>query len=223
MKESERSFDKRKLTLVSPSSGILNQVSEPIEINQISSQEIQQLVDSMLRIASSEQGDMKRRTMVGLAAPQLGISKRIIIVDTASTGMGEIPGLCVYINPAITCKSKQLEQGREGCFSTGSVCGIVNRSNKVAVSAYNRQGEFISEVWTGFTARIFQHEIDHLDGVRFPDRITDASKLHWVEPDRFGEYRTKWAEWQELCPPERWEMIRGENNKRKKAVERLIT
>jgi len=212
MKESERSFDKHKLTLVSPSSGILNQVAEPIEINRISSQEIQQLVDSMLRIASSEQGDMKRRTMVGLAAPQLGICKRIIIVDTASTGMGETSNLCVYINPVITSKSKRLEQGREGCFSTGNVCGIVNRSSKVVVSAYNRQGVLISEAWTGFTARIFQHEIDHLDGVRFPDHITDASKLHWVESDRFGEYRTKWMEWQELCLAEQWDRIRGDNS-----------
>lgn len=210
MEELEQTFDKRELMLLSPNSEVLNRVAEAIEIKEISSQEIQQLIDNMLRVANGEQGDTNRRTMVGLAAPQLGVSKRIIIIDTASTGMGETPELRAYINPVITSKSKHLEQGREGCFSTGNVCGNVDRSSEVVVSGYNRQGQLVSEVWAGFTARIFQHEIDHLDGIRFPDRITDDSKLHWVEPDKFGEYRTKWAGWQVLCSREQWERIKSE-------------
>ena len=210
MKELDQTTYKRELTLLLPSSEVLNRVAEAIEIKEISSQEIQQLIDNMLGVANGEQGDTNRRTMVGLAAPQLGVSKRIVIIDTASTGMGEAPELRAYINPVITSKSKHLEQGREGCFSTGNVCGNVDRSSEVVVSGYNRQGQLVSEVWAGFTARIFQHEIDHLDGIRFPDRITDDSKLHWVEPDKFGEYRTKWAEWQELCPREQWERIKSE-------------
>ena len=196
---------------MSPSSEILNRIADAIDVKEIGSQEVQQLIDDMLRVANGEQGDTNRRTMVGLAAPQLGISKRIIIIDTASTGMGEPPELCAYINPVITSRSEQLEQGREGCFSTGNVCGNVDRSSEIAISGYNRQGDLVSETWTGFTARIFQHEIDHLDGIRFPDQITDDSKLHWVEPDKFGEYRTKWAQWQELCPREQWKRIKSES------------
>ncbi len=171
-------------------------------------QETQEFIDGMLRVANGEQSDVNRRTMVGLAAPQLGVAKRIIIVDTASTGMGETPDLQVFINPNIISKSDVVEQGREGCFSTGNVCGNVDRSSEVTVEALNRDGEPISGTWTGFTARIFQHEIDHLDGMRFPDRITDDVKLHWVEPDEFGKYRTKWAMWDKLCSRQKWQGIK---------------
>lgn len=210
MKGCEPISGRQKLKLLSPSNEVLNQVADAIDVKEIGSQEIQQLIDDMLRVANGEQGDVNRRTMVGLAAPQLGISKRIIIIDTASTGMGETPELRVYINPVIVSESDQLEQGREGCFSTGNVCGNVDRSSQIVISGCNRQGKLVSETWAGFTARIFQHEIDHLDGIRFPDRITDDSKPHWVEPDEFGEYRTKWAQWQKLCPREQWERIKNE-------------
>lgn len=199
---------KQSFDLIPPSSEILNTVSDEIEPSSIISKEVQDLIDGMLDVANGEQGDTKRRTMVGLAAPQLGVAKRIIIVDTASTGMGEAPELQAFINPKIVAKSEITEQGREGCFSTGNVCGNVDRSSEVVVEAFNRKGELVSGTWTGFTARIFQHEIDHLDGIRFPDRITDETKLHWVEPDKFGEYRTKWVDWDEFCPRERWEAIK---------------
>ena len=146
--------------------------------------------------------------MVGLAAPQLGISKRIIIVDVASTGMGGTPDLRAYINPKIVERSDQTEQGREGCFSTGNVCGIVERSSNIGIEALDRDGNPLSENWDSFTARIFQHEIDHLDGIRFPERIKDDTKLHWVEPEQFGEYRVHWADWAELCPRATWEAVK---------------
>lgn len=197
-----------ELEPVLPNNDILNKVAKAIPVEAITNKETQFLVDEMLRIANGTQGDKKRRTMVGLAAPQVGVSKRVIVVDVASTGMGEAPDLRAYINPVVSKRSKQTEPGREGCFSTGNVCGNVERSSEVTVDAYDRDGNLLSEHWTGFTARIFQHETDHLDGIRFPDRITDDTKLHWVEPDQFGDYRTQWAEWSELCPRTRWEEIK---------------
>jgi peptide deformylase len=194
---------------VLPGSDVLNQVATAIPVEAIMSKETQFLVAEMLRIANGTQGDKNRRTMVGLAAPQVGASKRVIVVDVASTGMGETPDLRAYINPRITERYKQTEPGREGCFSTGNVCGNVERSSHVTVEAYDSEGNPVTEQWSGFTARIFQHETDHLDGIRFPDRISDDTKLHWVEPDEFGEYRTKWAEWTELCTRDTWQNIKA--------------
>lgn len=196
------------LELVSPDSDVLNEVTAFVPVETIMHQETQLLIDEMLELANGTQGDVKRRTMVGLAAPQVGVSKRVIIIDVASTGMGEAPEPRAYINPVITEQSEQKEPGREGCFSTGNVCGIVDRSTEITVEAYDRYGNLVSERWTGFTARIFQHEIAHLDGGRFPDDITDDTKLHLVEPDKFGEYRTRWAEWDILCPRATWEAIK---------------
>ncbi|MEO8785130.1 MAG: peptide deformylase [Candidatus Saccharimonadales bacterium] len=209
MKERLTNPKEFELKLVSPNTEVLNQVSEEISPEAISHKATQELIDAMLRVANGEQGDKKRRTMVGLSAPQVGISKRVIVVDTASTGMGETPVLKAYVNPAIVSMSEQTEAGREGCFSTGNVCGNVDRSSEVTIEAYDRQGNQVTETWTGFTARIFQHEIDHLDGVRFPDRITDDAKLHWVEPDKFGEYRTEWANWDVLCSRSTWDGIKS--------------
>lgn len=194
--------------LVPSSDGTLNDVAEEVAINVIQSEEMQELIDAMLRIAHGEQGDKERKTMVGLAAPQIGVSKRIIIAGINAVGAGEQPELRVFINPVIISKSTEMEDGREGCYSTNRVCGIVERSKAVAIEALDRDGNKITETYQGFPARIFQHEIDHLDGVRFPDRITDGAKLHWVEEKRFGEYRKRWAEWEVLCPRERWEKLK---------------
>ncbi len=198
------------ISLINPNSQSLNEVSVSLQKNKVESPETHFLIDEMIRIASGEQGNENRRAMVGLAAPQVGVNKRVILIDTVSMA-GKIgnPEFRVYINPEIIFKSDEKELGREGCYSTGSICGAVERSSLVRIKAFDRAGKLIEEEWTGFQARIFQHEIDHLDGIRFPERITDPSKLHWVEPDRFGEYRVDWPTWPELCPPERWQAMKA--------------
>ena len=200
---------KTHLEPVAPSSANLNQPSAKIAPAEIASADTQWLIDEMEAIANGTQGDAKNRTMVGLAAPQVGVNKRIIIVDVMSTGMGEIPDLRVYINPVITPLSSATELNREGCFSAGNVCGVVERASNVLVEAYDRNGQPIREKYRGFTARIFQHETDHLDGIRFPERISDDSRLHMVEPDQYGEYREQWADWPVKCSREAWEAIKS--------------
>ena len=160
---------------VSPDSEVLNLVAEPINPAGITNPEIQELIDGMFRVAYGRQGDAKYPTLVGLAAPQIGVSKRIVIIGMNAVGDGEQPELQEFINPVITKKSDKTEEGREGCFSTSRVCGIVERAKQVTVRAFNRNGDEIIHVFEGFSARVAQHEIDHLNGIRFPERITDNS------------------------------------------------
>lgn len=205
----ERDVPKPGLDFVAPSNEVLNQLAEEVPVEAILTSAVQGLIDEMFRIAYGEQGDARRKTMVGLAAPQLGVSRRIIIAGINAVGLGEQPRLKAYINPRITVDSDETEEDREGCYSTDRVCGIVERFKRITVEAYDRDGQPITETYEGFPARIFQHEIDHLDGIRFPDRIKDDSKLHWVEPERFGEYRQRWAEWEVNCPRNTWEAIKS--------------
>lgn len=100
---------------------------------------------------------------VGLAAPQVGILRRICVVD-----IGE--GLIELINPVITEKSGS-QKGSEGCLSVPGRFEEVERPMKVTVKAQNRKGENIELKAEGFLARAFCHEIDHLDGKLFIDRI----------------------------------------------------
>ena len=101
---------------------------------------------------------------VGLAAPQVGVSKRIILVD------GEEDGLIVLINPVIIRSEGEVVE-EEGCLSVPGIYSKVKRSSKVTVKALNENGDPIEISKEGLTARALQHEIDHLDGILFVDRI----------------------------------------------------
>jgi peptide deformylase len=106
---------------------------------------------------------------VGLAAPQIGVSKRVIVLD-----IGE--GLIEVINPEIV-ESEGLEQDTEGCLSVPGVAGEVSRYTCVTVKGLNRLGEEVCHQVNGFLARVFQHEIDHLEGVLFTDKAGNLRKV----------------------------------------------
>ena len=101
---------------------------------------------------------------VGLAAPQVGVSKRIIIID------GGEERLIILINPRIV-KSEGEVIEEEGCLSIPGLYSEVKRSSKVTVKAFNESGEPIKITKEGLLARALQHEIDHLEGILFVDRI----------------------------------------------------
>lgn len=151
------------------------------------------------------------RQMVGLAAPQVGVLKRIVLIDLTADGSLKKQTLQVVINPVITRKSATTIQGREGCWSCGNICGVVERAEAVTVTGLDYTGEPITLDLTGFVARIAQHEVDHLDGIRFPDRIPadQHSRLHWVLPEQFNDYRQNWQHWPTLCPREKWEALKA--------------
>ena len=197
-------------SFVPPHSPVLMQVAEAIQPDLIHSVEIGAIIDKMLNVAYGEQTDRSKPLLVGLAAPQIGISKRIILVDVIADGKGKVGDLRLYINPEIIWASTEHGEWYEGCFSTSSVCGIVSRPIGIKIHALTRDGTEVIEEHSGYTARIFQHEIDHLNGKEFTTHITDDQNLHWVEKHEFPKYRDEqgWRNWPMKCPREKWEKIK---------------
>ncbi len=196
---------------VKPNDPILNLIAVPVSIKDIQSDEIQNSINEMFYVAFGEQKDAGKPLLVGLAAPQIGISKRMILVDAIADGKGKVGDLRLYINPEIIWFSKEKEDWYEGCFSTDRVCGIVSRPDKIKIRAYTKEGQMVEEEYSGYTARIFQHEIDHLNGNEFTTHITDDNNLHWVEKDEFPKYRNDqgWRNWPNKCSREKWNQIKG--------------
>ena len=186
---------------------LLRKVAKEITQDQINSESTKKIIKTMLKVACGEQKDSIKPIMVGLAAPQIGIPKRIILVDIKADGKGKVGNLRIYINPKIIWKSKRKGEWYEGCYSTGRVCGIVSRPTSFKIQAFTLtprrwKAKLTEEKWSGYVARIFQHEIDHLDGKVFIDHIKDPDKLHWVEENEFPLYRNKeaWRNWPKKYP-----------------------
>lgn len=127
---------------------------------------LQQLIDDMIDTMRDEPG-------VGLAAPQVGVSSKVIVVEFGDENDPEKPEkLYAVVNPEIVEKSEDLETGIEGCLSIPAMVGEVERHTAVVVKGLNRHGRPVKIKAQGWLARIFQHEIDHLNGVLFTDRAT---------------------------------------------------
>lgn len=189
-----------KTKFLTPSDPQLTKAAKEILLSQISSPEIKKIAEVMLKIIKGEQKKLQKG--VGLAAPQIGILKRIILVDIAASKKGVGGDLRIYVNPKIIWKSKREGEWYEGCYSTGKVCGIVSRPTSIKIEGLNIDGKLIQEKYTGYMARIFQHEIDHLDGKVFIDLIKDPNKLHLVEKKEFPLYRNQeaWRNWPKKAP-----------------------
>lgn len=194
---------------VPPNDKILRQTASLIDIRLIQHSETKSIIDKMFDIAYGEQSDRSKPILVGLAAPQVGISKRIILVDVAADGKGHVADLRAYINPEIAWRSVEEGEWYEGCYSTDYVCGIVSRPVSVKIKALDREGNEVHEKYAGYVARIFQHEIDHLEGKVFVDRVSNANNLHWVLPEEFPRYRDKeaWRTWHRKCSQEKWRKL----------------
>lgn len=104
---------------------------------------------------------------VGIAATQVGVAYRIIVVLDGNTPR-------IFANPVITSRSLRSEVGIEGCLSVPGIVGTVRRAKSVVVRALDVDGKSIEKKCKGLVARIFQHEIDHLDGVLFIDRAIET-------------------------------------------------
>jgi len=120
---------------------------------------------------------------VGLAAPQVAVSLRLVVIEYADDEDDEneevetvAKKLYVLVNPEIVEKSEEMVLGVEGCLSVPDLVGEVDRHEKITVKALNRHGSPIKIKAEGWLARIFQHEIDHLEGIIYTDRTDKVWK-----------------------------------------------
>ncbi len=138
-------------------------------------QELQTLIDDMIETMRAAPG-------VGLAAPQVGVLQRVIVVEYAEDDEKEDAPkrLYVVVNPELKVNSPETEIGVEGCLSIPGVQGEVERALQVIVRGLNRHGQPVRIKAKGWLARIFQHEVDHLNGVLYTDR---ARRIWELKPD----------------------------------------
>ena len=128
--------------------------------------EIQALIDSMIETIRAASG-------IGLAAPQVGVSSRVMVVDTS--GGGDTGAIITLINPEIiSCEGESIRE--EGCLSVPRFYEELVRADKVKIKGLDRAGEQVVLEGEGILARAFQHEMDHLNGRLFFDRLSKAKK-----------------------------------------------
>ncbi len=120
----------------------------------------------------------------GLAAPQVGVLQRVVIfgvsVNPRYPDAEDVPET-VLINPVIETLGKELEEGWEGCLSVPGLRGLVPRFLRLRYRGMDQFGATIDRSVEGFHARVVQHECDHLDGILYPMRMTDMSKLGFTD------------------------------------------
>ncbi len=140
---------------------IRNVVTKEDEVLRKKCRQVEKFDERLWELLDDMAETMYQNDGVGLAAPQVGILRRIVVIDT-----GE--GLIELVNPVIIASSGKQEE-YEGCLSCPGEYGIVKRPKKVTVKAQNRHGEFFTKDGEDLLARAFCHEIDHLEGILFLD------------------------------------------------------
>jgi len=170
---------------------VLRARAKPLEPADIKSPRVQQLIDDMFETMQEYQG-------VGLAAPQVHESLRLFVAgfpprprdevdeDDEEEGEDERVPLMAIINPEIAIIGNDTADDWEGCLSIPEIRGRVTRAREINVKAYDRRGRRIELNARGFTARVIQHETDHLDGVLFFDRMESLETLTYL--DEFSKY-----------------------------------
>ena len=133
-----------------------------------------QRVDGQIRKLLDDMVDtMRAAPGVGLAGPQIGVSSRVIVIEYEDD-------LFKLVNPEITWASSEREVADEGCLSIPGYTGAVERHSRVKVRAKDQKSKNVSIEAGDWLARIFQHEIDHLDGILFPERMAPGERLRPV-------------------------------------------
>ncbi|MBI2560377.1 MAG: peptide deformylase [Planctomycetes bacterium] len=144
----------------------------PAPVLRLKAKPVEEIDDTVSQRAEEMLELMYEAKGVGLAAPQIGWSKRLIVKDVA----GEKIDDKVFINPVIIEEKGEVIE-EEGCLSFPGVLGKVMRAEQVVVIAYNLKGERLEFEAVGLDARVWQHEIDHIDGRLFIDKMSPASRL----------------------------------------------
>lgn len=157
---------------------ILRQVAQPIALERYQATDL--VNDQVRHFISQLQATMTSANGVGIAAPQVGVSQRLIIVASRpnlryphAPTMAPTP----MINPRLISHSDELEKDWEGCLSIPGIRGLVPRYQAIIVEYTSSEGQLQQLELTGFVARIVQHELDHLDGLVFLDRVERTQDL----------------------------------------------
>jgi peptide deformylase len=164
---------------------VLRARARAIDPAEIRSPRVQQLIDNMYETMREYQG-------VGLAAPQVHEGLRLFVTgiapvaDAGEEDAGERVPMMAVINPEIVVTGETSVEDWEGCLSIPDIRGRVPRAQQIVVRAYDRRGKRFELRASGYTARVIQHETDHLDGILFLDRMKSFESLAFL--DEFGRY-----------------------------------
>ncbi|RUR14023.1 peptide deformylase [Legionella septentrionalis] len=179
-------MEKNKIILLGNS--LLRQKSEAISKEEFGTPELKQLEQELFEMMQAENG-------LGLAAPQIGISKRAIVFGMEKhpvhTHLPAIP-FTVLFNPSYEPMSDECVEDYEGCLSVGTLRGKVSRFKHIRYRGYDVNGQLIEREVSDLHARVLQHEYDHLDGVIFLDKVTNVNSLGFHdELVRTGELKAR--------------------------------
>jgi len=160
---------------------VLQQVAAPVE----------QFGTAALRALVADMDDtMRARNGAGIAAPQIGVSLRVVIFEVTHNPrypQAEPVPYTVLINPVLEPLGTEREEAWEGCLSVPGMRGVVARHSRLRYRGFDVERNVIDREVTGFHARVVQHEVDHLDGILYPMRVTDMRLFGFEEelfPDR---------------------------------------
>ena len=167
-----------KIVQIKSGNPVLRDFAEQVPLEEIKSEKIKKIIEEMKNaLAKEEEG-------VAIAAPQIGISLRIFVVskkifqllDATKSGKDAFDDM-VFINPEIIKLSKDKEVMEEGCLSVRDYYGKIKRAAKATVKAYDENGNIFERGGSRLLAQVFQHEIDHLNGILFTDSAKDVQKI----------------------------------------------
>lgn len=162
---------------------ILRQTAEQVSLSNLKTHALQKLIDDMIVTMHEYEG-------VGLAAPQVHETLQIAVIEVKESkrypSAPPIP-LLILVNPEFVRKSEELQEGWEGCLSIENLRGVVPRSKEVEIRFLDRQGKEQQMSATGFAAVVIQHELDHLVGKVYLDRMSNLKTLcHLKEFQQYG-------------------------------------
>jgi len=146
---------------------VLREKAKPVD--RFGTPELRALFEDMKETMAAKNG-------AGLAAPQIGVSQRVVIFGVDHNPRypdAEPVPFTVLVNPKLVMLTREVEEDWEGCLSVPGMRGVVPRYTKLRYSGFDIEGNPIERVAEGFHARVVQHECDHLDGILYPQRMTD--------------------------------------------------
>ena len=154
---------------------VLRERAKPVEA--FGTPELHALLEDMKETMAAKNG-------AGLAAPQIGVGQRLVIFGVDHNPRypdAEPVPFTVLVNPKLVMLTREVEEDWEGCLSVPGMRGVVPRYTKLRYTGFDIDGNPIERVAEGFHARVVQHECDHLDGILYPQRMTDLTKFGFNE------------------------------------------